>query len=443
MRGDSVEVSAAVSNAGPHWGRATVILKELPGDDAMYTQEVSLDPGESRELVFSWETPGYALGDHRLRAAVEAHNDSNPDNDVSETAVATILDDREITVGYGEANAGSQMQQHLAEPSVPPLPRISIGETSIHPEAPVAGEPVSITVSVLNTGGRSGSAPITLHFPSDAKRAESRRPRVGAGETGTASFTWRTGRYPPGTYSFRVESLNAHETFSVDLLPPTVDFVLAAIYPPSTNYPIVKGDWVEVAAFVRNIGKYEGKATVKLRDLTEQRVMYDQNVSMEPGESRIVEFTWKTLRYDVGEHRVKVEADARYDVDTSNNYSEPAQVEILTGRDITLGFVGDNPEEAMVVETSKPRINVAGKYPADVIVLNDAPSAIQRWQMVQPHETLGVVLLPRSDLSATVPSVINSDGRRMSPLPCAQQPRTARAVQHQSALCPGVWALIR
>ena len=156
------------------------------------------------------------------------------------------------------------------------------------------GEPVSITVSIFNEGGLAGRAPITLRFPSAGKQPETRRPRIRAGETGAASFTWRTGRYLPGTHTFGLESLNISETFRVALLPPTVDFVVAALYPPNSNYPIVKGDWAEVAAFVRNDGKYEGRATVRLLDLTEDRVMYSQSVNLPSGESRVVEFTWKT-----------------------------------------------------------------------------------------------------------------------------------------------------
>ena len=111
----------------------------------------------------------------------------------------------------------------------------AIAGVSWNPTAPVAGEPVSITVEIINRGGQAGNAPVTLHFPAADKQPEGRRPRIGAGQTGGATFTWRTGRYAPGTHTFRVETPNASRTFRIALLPPTVDFVVAEIYPPNPS----------------------------------------------------------------------------------------------------------------------------------------------------------------------------------------------------------------
>ena len=147
--------------------------------------------------------------------------------------------------------------------------------------------------------------------------------------------------------------------------------------------------------------------------------MYKQSVSLEPDESRVVEFTWKTLRYDVGGHRLRVEAEAKYDVDMSNNYSESAWVEILTNRDITLGFGNDYPSHQVVNETSKPRVKSAPDVLPAVTVLNDAPSATAERGIEPSQETL-----------------------RMSPLLCAQQQQRTPGWQPHQERCPGVWALV-
>ena len=258
-------------------------------------------------------------------------------------------------------------------------------------------------------------------------------------------FTWLTGRYAPGTHRFRVETSSDRKVFFIELLPPTVDFVVGEIYPPNPSHPIVKGDWTEVAALVSNIGRYEGRARVSLRDLTEGRVMYDQNVALGPDESRVVEFTWKTLRYDVGGHWLRVEAEAKYDADTSNNYSEQAWAEILTNRDITLGFGGGNPEpeQGMIVEALKPRIKSAPEVPAGIAVLNDAPSAIMERGFKPLQEMFSVDPLLQSGSLSGLAADLGEQDYRMSPFLCAQRQQPTGWLQTHRKQCPGVWALVR
>ena len=439
VQGDRVEVSALVGNAGPHAGKANVMLKDVSGGEVMYSQSVAMDAGESREVTFAWKTLGYESGIYQLQAAAESPNDSNQDNDTSAVAFATILDDGDVTFGYEETNPESPALGELSVPGVPDLPIFSIAGISIDPEGPVVGEPVSITVEIFNEGGSAGTAPITLHYPSSDKQPETRRPRIATGGTGSARFTWRTGRYVPGTHTFRVESVDAGETFNVTLLPPTVDFAVGAIYPPNSNYPIVKGDWVEVAAFVRNIGQYDGRANISLWDLTEGRVINEQSIALGPDGSHVVEFTWKTLRYDVGEHWLRVEAEAKHDVDMSNNYSDQARAEILTNRDISLGFGDGNPKQEMMVEASKSRVSVVAKYPEDIVILNDAPSANAGQQLEPPQWTFSVNPLLGE---ASVEDPGRRD-QRMTPLLCAQQQRLTSGWQPHQEGCLGVWALVR
>ena len=319
----------------------------------------------------------------------------------------------------------------------------AIAGVSWNPAAPVAGEPVSITVEIVNRGGLAGNAPVTLHFPDADKQPESRRPRIGAGRTVSATFTWRTGRYAPGTHTFRVEIPGASRTFNIALLPPKVDFVVQEIYPPSPAHPIVKGDWVEVAAFVRNAGQYAGRATVTLRNLTHRRVMYRQNVSLAAGEGRVVEFTWKTLRYDVGVHELRVEATTSYDVDTSNNYSESAWAEILTNRDITLGFRANDPLQQIAGETAKPRIRAAPEVPTGIAVLNDGPLAIVERGFEPLQETFSLNPPVQSGSLYGFDSDLGPQDYRMSPFLCTQQQQPTGWVQTHEEQCPGVWALVR
>ena len=200
----------------------------------------------------------------------------------------------------------------------------------------------------------------------------------------------------------------------------------------------MKGDWVEVAAFVRNVGEHGGRAEISLRNLTHHQVMYRRNVSLAAGEGRVVEFTWKTLRYDVGVHELRVEAATSYDVDTSNNYSESAWAEILTNRDITLGFGGNDPLQQILGTTSKPRVRSAPVVPAAIVVLNDAPSAILEQEFAPHQENFSVNALLRRGSS----SGADVQGGRMSPFLCAKQRPMAVGLQNRQEQCPGVWAWV-
>ena len=444
-RGDSMAVSAVIGNGGPHPGRATVTLMEESSGEAIDNQTLSLQPEESQAIAFTWRTRSQRLGTHRLRVVAQAPNDSNPDNDASLVALATIVDDASVTLGYAGDQPAARMAGGFDRPQAPTLPRLAIAGISMDPERPVAGEPVSIIVEIVNRGGAAGSAPVTLRFPSTGKLPETRRPRVGAGQTGHARFTWRTGRYDPGGYTFHVDYLDDSVPFHATLLPPTVDFVVDAIYPPRPSVPVAKGDWTEVAALVRNLGPYEGRATVTLRAMNLRDIMYAEQLTLAPNESRVVTFTWKTLRYDVGQHRLRVEAAARYDVNPGNNHSNTVRVELLTNRDVTLGFQDDRPGPRMVDETTKPRVSAAPEEPEMIMAIapQHAPRPAEGGRIASPGGSFGARAAPRPDGAAS--SILDAEIQNVWtwPFVCAVQQRLAATPRPSSGPCAGVRALIR
>ena len=206
VQGDWVAVSALIHNAGPQKGRANVFLRDISSNRVMYTESVALDAYESQIVEFIWKTLRYDMGSHHLQVAVDAPNDVQPNNDQLGLGLFTILNDGDLTIGHNDAHPKSELRRRLSQPGLPGFPNLSIGSISWRPAAPVVGEAVEITVEISNNGPRAGSLPVTLHFPSDDKQPETRRPRVAGGSNTTANFTWRTGRYAPGTYSFRIES---------------------------------------------------------------------------------------------------------------------------------------------------------------------------------------------------------------------------------------------
>ena len=442
VQGDWVEVSALVLNGGPQDGRATVLLQDAGRGRVLYSEGVNLRAHESQVVDFTWKTLRYGPGTYRLQVETDTDNDTNRGNDVAGSGAVTIVDDRDITVGYGGSSAGAQTVRHLLKPDLPASPDFSIEAISWSPDAPVVGEAVSITVVVANHGTGAVRTPVTLHFPSGDKQPETQRLRIEAGESSNAAFTWRTSRYEPGTYSFRVESANGVETFSIELLAPTVDFEVVAIYPPNPTYPIVKGDWAEVAAFVRNAGEYDGRGTISLWNLTNDRLMYEDRISLEAGESGVVEFTWKTLRYEIGEHVLQVEADAEYDVDPSNNHSDTAVAEIITNRDITVGYGGNAQVPTAGRKPKEPRLGLNEAQARNIMALNGTPMESGESRLLLLASADGVA--PASDQPNTERSSILGTGWfRLTPALCAEIQRWTAGLLDLGPECPGVWALVR
>lgn len=436
--GNTTAIAVAVRNAGPVAANIPVTLHFPSGKKQPETRKPHAGPGETATTTFTWRTRNYKPGSHRFRVEVPSAERTFSVALAAPTPTAQPTPTPQAGGGLGGASGGA------AGPIVSATQAsLTIAGVSWTPEAPVAGEAVSITVEIYNGGTQAGSAPVTLHFPSADKQPESSRPRVRAGETVVRNFTWRTGRYAPGTHLFRIETPNDRRVFFVELLPPAVDFAVMDIYPPNPSHPIVKGDWTEVAAFVRNVGEYKGRATISLRNLTEGRTMYDQSVSLDPGESRIVEFTWKTLRYDLGGHWIRVEADAQYDVDRSNDRSEVAYAEILTNRDITLGFGDDQPIQDIRAETSRARIRSPGVHPEDIAVLNNVSLDTMTQQFAPPQGSFSVGPIPRAGSVGSHGMASGRQDYRMLPFQCAQTRRPTVGSQPRWEECPGVWALVR
>ena len=366
VKGDWVALTAQVVNHGPYAGRSPLTLRNLTEQQSIDQQAISLEPGQSGAAAFTWKTLRYAAGEHRLQVISDAEYDHNDGNNASNAMPLTILTNRDVTIGDADETPQQLLASAMDAPDVDTAPHIVkyiIKGIQTAPENPVVGQPVSITVRVHNAGTHTANVPITLHFPSEGKQPETRKPRIPPGQDGEAAFTWRTSRYHYGDHTFRVAVPTAEpKTFTAALLPPAVDFTVVELYPVSPGYPIVKGDWVEVAAFVRNNGPDSGRAKIILRDLTERRNMYSNNVSLAPNETRIVAFTWKTLRYALGEHRLQAVAEAGHDASSDNDHSDVITATIITNRDITIGFGGVTPEP-LAAPMSAPRLRTPGLYP--------------------------------------------------------------------------------
>ena len=364
VRGDWVEVSALVSNAGPQAGRATVSLSDAARGETMYRENLDLDAYEMRTVRFTWKTLRYEPGIYNLQVAAEGANDTNRDNDVAEVGPITVLDDGNIAVGYGGDHLELQLRQQLSEPVLPANPNFSIGIISWEPKAPAVGDVVSVTVEVRNDGPRPGRVPVTLHFPSDEKGSETRKPRVGPDETGVATFTWRTGRYEPGAHVFRVAVPGDERSFTVALVEPApvVDAEIVGIVSDPVGVAM-QGEQVEIAVTVLNKGSHAMRIPVWLTFPSASKQPERESPMAQPGQSDVATFTWKTSNYEPGDYTLT--ADLLADGNTTTGDTS-ATIELRLTPPVITAAIADisvSPASAVVGE----RVTVA------VSVRNDSP----------------------------------------------------------------------
>ncbi len=418
VKGQAVQIWVNIINNGPLALNVPVQLA-FPSDQKTPERKSSrIEPGEPARVEFIWKTASYDAGVHTL--------------------TATLLADYNIT----ELDTSATIQIRL----VPAQLMASIIEISWSPKSPVVGEPVSIAVAVRNNGPVAANIPVTLYFPSGDKLPETRRPRVAPGAVGSASFDWRTSRYEPGEHLFRVQIIGvvgAVRDFAIELLPPAVDFAVVDFLPPEPLRPTVKGDWVHITAVVQNLGPHAGRGVVVLLDNVNHDPMYEKSVSLEPGEFKNVEFTWKTLRYPVGEYDLLVRIDAEFDTNSNNDHSNPARVHLLTARDITVGFGNDIQPAVFGEPTGEAAMRSASIYPSEIQVTSEAQLPVDN--LISPVSYSPMRVPPRPTSSKYHPARVYWLWRaaQISPWKCARFQQLTGTSQPRAVICPQAATLVR
>ena len=418
VRGQAVRIWVDVTNNGPSALNVPVQLAFPSSDKQPERKSPRIEPGETARVDFTWKTANYDPGIHSLTAELLAEYNTT------------------------ELDTSATIQIRLISPQL----IASITDVTWSPDSPVVGEPVAITVTVRNDGRTTSSIPVTLHFPSGDKQPETKRPRVAPGAVGTTSFTWRTSRYEPGDHVFRVRIpgvAGAVRTFEIELRPPEVDFAVVDFKTPDPLHPILKGDWVEITVVVQNQGSYAGRGKVYLLNGADLDTMYEQSATLEPGESRSVEFTWKTLWYPVGEYELLLRVDAEYDTDSDNDVSDRVRLHLLTGRDITVGF-GNNVRTAIFGEpTSQAALSVAPWYSNEIRIAGVDRLPIDRTMGPASDSLIGVSPKPTGGNHDPAKMYWQWRSAQISPWECAGFQRTIGESLPRAVVCPRAPALVR
>ena len=431
-RGVPVTVSVEVRNNGGGAIHMPVELTFPSPDKAPERRSPRILPGETTTVEFTWNTRNYEPGQHSLYARLTGSGN--------------------ITSGSTEA----EVQLLLTLPEI----AATIETISTHPLSARVGDSVDITVVVRNDGPISAYIPTTIYFPYSVRQPETRSPFTQPGSTSVARFRWRTGNFEPGKHIFRVAiqarngsgSVVSTRTFTVELLPPEVDFAVLEFFPPDADTPLERGEWVDIPVKLQNLGRYAGRGSILLNDLTADKTLYSRNISLDPGESRVVTFVWKTLRHALGEHRLHVTANAEYDGNHLNDTSDTIKVFVFSDRSITLGVGANLPLDYIIGEVSEPALITGAGEEATIALLSANPVATgtltgpDGFGSFVPVEVSNAEDLPVISLTNRVERTITvyrlSRLARMEPHACAKFQHALGHAEPSAVICPETPTLV-
>ena len=280
-QGEPVAIHVTARNDGSTAVKVPIQLTFPSPDKQPELKSPRILPGETAVASFTWRTRNYDPGEHILRADLMLENN--------------------LTVGDTSGELRFQLNA--------PVTTATILDISTSLAAPVAGDAVTITVSVRNDGPIAASIPVTLHFPDADKQPETRNPRAPPGATATATFTWRTGNTLPGVHHFQVAvpSLTEPERgFTVELLPAPVSATIVGIGADPAQ-SATQGEPVAIHVTARNDGSTAVKVPIQLTFPSPDKQPELKSPRILPGETAVASFTWRTRNYDPGEHILRAD----------------------------------------------------------------------------------------------------------------------------------------
>ncbi len=94
VEGDLVQVNVTIENQGTYAETTTVSLTDQTDD--IDSQSVTLDAGDSADVLFDWDTTGASIGDHSLEAVASVVTEETDTDDNTMTTV-TIINEQSTT----------------------------------------------------------------------------------------------------------------------------------------------------------------------------------------------------------------------------------------------------------------------------------------------------------------------------------------------------------
>ena len=279
--GEPVTITVTLRNDGRIAANIPVTLHFPSSDEQPETRRPRIDSGAAGEVSFTWRTSRYEPGIHAFVVEVASDPPSK----------------REFNVEL-----------------LPPMVDVAIvGMGSDPSETAVRGQEVKIWVDVINNGPSALNVPVQLSFPSSDKQPGQKSTRIAPGEIARVEFTWKTSNDDPGIHALTATILAEYNTTELDTSA-TIQIrlisaqLMASIVGISWDpvSPVV-GEPVRITVTARNDGLVEANIPVTLHFPSGDKQPETRRPRVAPGAVGTASFTWRTSRYEPGDHVFRVQ----------------------------------------------------------------------------------------------------------------------------------------
>ncbi|WP_336339647.1 PKD domain-containing protein [Haloarcula brevis] len=358
-QGDSLTVSADISNEGEQAGTQTVNFGldtdrngTIEADETLASQNISLDGGETTEVTFeNIDTNSVEPGDYTHE--IVTGNDS-------ETATITI--------------------------SSPPEPANFSVENLDAPSSVTQGETITVSAEIANEGEQADTQTIEFRLDADGngtieteETLASQNVSLNAGETTEITFDGlETDPLTIGDYTHGVFTANHSETARITISSPPepANFSVENLTAPAA---VTQGDSLTVSIEISNEGDQADTQTIEFRIDTDgsealeaDEILASQNVSLDAGETTEVAFeNLDTSSVEPGDytHGVITSNDSETATITISSPPEPANFSVsglnaptatTQGDSLTVSAEISNEGDRTGIQTVQFRVDTDG-----------------------------------------------------------------------------------
>ncbi|MCP8305063.1 MAG: DUF11 domain-containing protein [archaeon] len=317
------------------------------------------------EMYISW----ISIGDPDSYWLIWATNQANPNLDQMPT---TDHPDEEAIAVHDVVAKSQTVVDEKNEPIPTPV--------SVKP-----GDQVRIEVVVENQGTQKESFDVTCYFDTSVIGTQ-RVNNLPAGHSRTLYFVWDTTGVPPDTYDIEawadsgveITEINEENNWCTESTAVTIEFHdVAAISQVPTPTSVEKGGTVNIDVTVKNLGDFT--ETFDVTCYYDSTPIGTQTVTVNPGATDTLSFTWDTSSVDPGIYTIKAVADPNDDIDesdeTNNECTSLATVTVYAGEVGKLSV--DKAKTSVISGPDPPVVGSETVYELTITVSNTGGSNVE------------------------------------------------------------------
>jgi PGF-CTERM protein/uncharacterized repeat protein (TIGR01451 family) len=274
VEGETATIDVEVTNTGNAEGTGEVNLNIVNSSDKSvytdYSQTVTLAPGESTTITYSWNTTGLAADDYTAWVY---------------DADFTSQDSATISVAAAEPDLNREIVDYNST--------VFEGETTY------------IDIEITNTGNAEGSGEVNLNIVNSSDKSVytdySQTVTLAPGESTLIRYRWDTTGLPADDYTAWVydADFTSQDSATISVAASEPNLTRQFVKTPST---VTAGETTYIDIEITNTGNAEGSGEVNLNivNSSDKSVYtdYSQTVTLAPGESTLVRYRWDTTGLD-------------------------------------------------------------------------------------------------------------------------------------------------